>query len=135
MLTQFSAFAAWRFDCVISDLDLSCGSCVLYRLDFVLPYLPADLLSAVPSQSDAVRQLIQKLVTQAEELLPKIEDVQAEKMGDLVDQEMALTTKAIEDAASKIAVSLASDLERKHSVISGHNFFISLSSSFSLCQG
>ena len=111
---------------MISDLDLCCGSCVLCRLHFVLPYLHTDLLSAVPSQSDAVRQLIARLVTQAEELLPKIEDVQAEKMGDLVDQEMALTTKAIEDAASKIAVSLASDRERKHSVISGHNFFISL---------
>ena len=61
-------------------------------------------MSTVPSQADAVRQLIARLVTQAEELLPKIEDVQAEKMGDLVDQEMALTTKAIEDAASKIAV-------------------------------
>ena len=67
----------------------------------------ADLVSSVPSQADTVRQLIERLVAQAEELLPKIEDVQAEKMGDLVDQEMALTTKAIEDAASKIAVSMA----------------------------
>ena len=79
----------------------------------------------MPSQADSVRELIARLVSQAEELLPKIEDVQAEKMGDLVDQEMALTTKAIEDAASKIAVSSASDLDRNHSDIPSVTQFLS----------
>jgi len=45
------------------------------------------------------------LISQAEVLLPKIEDVKAEQMGDLVDQEMAETTSAIEKAAARIAVS------------------------------
>lgn len=40
----------------------------------------------------------------AEELLPKIEDVKAEQMGDLVEQEMQQTSDAIEQAAKKIAV-------------------------------
>ena len=88
-----SRFCDWMHNCVVK-----------YVLFFLCSPPPPDLMSSVPSQADAVRQLIARLVTQAEELLPKIEDVQAEKMGDLVDQEMALTTKAIEDAASKIAV-------------------------------
>lgn len=44
-------------------------------------------------------------MSQAEELIPKIEDVQAEKMGDMVDEEMLQTTKAIEQATAKLAVS------------------------------
>ena len=41
----------------------------------------------------------------AEELLPKVEDVKADQMGDLVDQEMAQTTVAVQTAADRIAVS------------------------------
>jgi len=81
-------------------------------------------VSDVPAQADTVQQLIDRLVSQAEELLPKIEDVQAEKMGDLVDQEMALTTKAIEDAASKIAVSRTFDWSVGQSVL--HRSFPSI---------
>jgi hypothetical protein len=36
--------------------------------------------------------------------MPKVEDVQAEKMGDMVDEEMLTTSQAIEEAAAKIAV-------------------------------
>ena len=62
-------------------------------------------LSGVPGQSDRVRALIERIMKHAEELLPKIEDVQAEQMGDLVDKEMQQTSEAIEKAAEKIAVS------------------------------
>lgn len=58
----------------------------------------------IPSQSARVEAALQKLMSQAEELLPKIEDVQAEKMGDMIEEEMLTTTKAIEEAAAKIAV-------------------------------
>ena len=44
----------------------------------------------------------------AEELVPKIEDIQAEQMGDMIDQEMQGTTDAIEKAAKRIAVSWVS---------------------------
>ena len=40
-----------------------------------------------------------------EELLPKVEDVKAEKMGDMIDQEMEETQQAIEAASKRIAVS------------------------------
>ncbi len=59
----------------------------------------------MPAKSKTVRDLIKKIASQAELLLPKIEDVKAEQMGDLVDQEMAQTMKAIENASARIAVS------------------------------
>lgn len=40
-----------------------------------------------------------------EELVPKTEDVKAEEIGDMVESEMQLTSKAIEQAAKKIEVS------------------------------
>ena len=55
-------------------------------------------------QSDRVKQTIESLVVIGEKLLPKIEDVAAEKMGDLVDQEMLQTTNAIEQAAKRFEV-------------------------------
>jgi len=38
------------------------------------------------------------------ELLPKVEDVELDAVGDMVDEEMLQTTQAIEAAAAKIAV-------------------------------
>jgi len=45
---------------------------------------------------------IQDLMSLTEELVPKTEDIKKEQLGDMVDSEMQLTSKAIELAASKI---------------------------------
>lgn len=53
-----------------------------------------------------MEDVLRTILSQAEDLIPKIEDIQAEKMGDMVDEEMMQTTMAIEQAAARIAVSL-----------------------------
>jgi len=58
----------------------------------------------VPAQSASIEAALRKILSQAELLLPKMEDVQAKTMGDLVDEEMQHTAKAVEEAAAKIAV-------------------------------
>ena len=58
----------------------------------------------VPAKSKTVRDLVKRLSSQAELLLPKINDVKAEQMGDLVDQEMASTMQAIQNASARIMV-------------------------------
>jgi len=58
----------------------------------------------VAAKSASVEAALRKILSQAELLLPKMEDVQAERMGDLVEEEMQQTAKAIEEAAAKIAV-------------------------------
>ena len=58
----------------------------------------------VPSKADNIDQLVKRILSHAEALLPKVEDVKAEQMGDMVDQEMQQTTEAIAQAAEKIAV-------------------------------
>lgn len=60
-----------------------------------------------------VDETLRRIISQAEELIPKIEDVQAEKMGDMVDEEMLQTTKAIEQATAKLADMLASSREQQ----------------------
>jgi len=47
---------------------------------------------------------IRQLMVLTEELVPKSEDVKSETIGDMVDSEMQLTSKAIEQAAKKIQV-------------------------------
>ena len=42
-----------------------------------------------------------------ERLLPKIKDIEVEKIGDLVDKELQQTTDAIEQAAKRFQVRLA----------------------------
>ena len=59
----------------------------------------------MPSAADNVDQLVKRIIAHAETLLPKVEDIKAEQMGDMVDQEMQQTTEAIAQAAEKIAVS------------------------------
>ena len=65
-----------------------------------------DLSGSLGDHGDNLRSLLQQMRTQAETLVPKIEDVKAEKMGDLIDQEMQETTDAIEQAAKRIAVNI-----------------------------
>ncbi|XP_067687784.1 huntingtin-interacting protein 1-like isoform X6 [Haliotis asinina] len=54
------------------------------------------------SEVDDCIQKVQYVMKLAEDLVPKMEDVKAEEIGDLVDKEMSSTTKAIEEAAKKI---------------------------------
>jgi len=58
----------------------------------------------VPAKSACVEAALRTILSQAELLLPKMEDVEADMMGDLVDDEMQQTAKAVEEAAAKIAV-------------------------------
>lgn len=63
---------------------------------------------SLSEQGKAVSALMKKLVAQAEELVPKVEDVKAEQMGNLIENEMEETTRAIEAAAARINVCLNS---------------------------
>jgi len=66
----------------------------------------------VPAKSACVEAALRQILSQAELLLPKMEDVRAEMMGDLVEEEMQQTAKAIEEAAAKIAVCCLVDAYR-----------------------
>ena len=61
-------------------------------------------------QECKVEEAMQRLIAMAEQLLPKVEDVKAEEMGDMVEGEMMETSLAIEKAAAKIAVGFISCL-------------------------
>ena len=75
---------------------------VMFKSSFS-PSIPGS--EDVNRQSSRVSELLTKLSSQAEDLVPKMEDVKAEQMGDLIEDEMEQTTRAIEAAASRIAVS------------------------------
>lgn len=49
---------------------------------------------------------IKQLMSLTAELVPKSDDVKTEEIGDMVDSEMQLTSKAIEQAANKIQVGI-----------------------------
>lgn len=66
---------------------------------------------SLSEQGKAVSALMKKLVAQAEELVPKVEDVKAEQMGNLIENEMEETTRAIEAAAARINAMLAESRE------------------------
>ena len=72
-----------------------------------LYYFPANL-DGVGTQTEQVEEVVRRILQQAEHLLPKVEDVQAEQMGDMIDKEMQETSEAIEAAAKRIAVSYQS---------------------------
>ncbi len=69
-------------------------------LFFALP----EQYDNVPGEAELITQLIRRILEHAEALLPKVEDVKAEQMGDMIDHEMQQTTDAIEKAAKRIAV-------------------------------
>ncbi|XP_060569865.1 huntingtin-interacting protein 1-like isoform X2 [Ruditapes philippinarum] len=56
----------------------------------------------ISSEVSATVNHIKQLMSLTEELVPKSDDVKTEEIGDMVDSEMQLTSKAIEQAAAKI---------------------------------
>jgi huntingtin interacting protein 1 len=77
----------------------------------LLSMIKAGSFTDVASKASHVEESLRKILAQAELLLPKVEDVRTDMVGDMVDEEMQLTTKAIEEAAAKIADMLASSRE------------------------
>ncbi|XP_013381294.1 huntingtin-interacting protein 1 isoform X1 [Lingula anatina] len=67
----------------------------------VLELLKKGALDDASSQLDKVTESVQKIMQLGETLLPKVEDVKTEDIGDLVDQEMQSTADAIEQATKK----------------------------------
>lgn len=59
----------------------------------------------VGTDVDHAVQCIKKMISLAEDLVPKTVDFKEKEIGDQVDKEMASTTSAIEEAARRIAVS------------------------------
>ncbi|KAL4223742.1 histidine permease [Mactra antiquata] len=57
---------------------------------------------SISSEVTSTIEDIKKLMLLTQELVPKSLDVKAEEIGDMVDNEMQLTSKAIEQAAAKI---------------------------------
>lgn len=75
----------------------------VYFTYYPFPFFPGNL-SDIPAQAARVQAELCKILSLAEELVPKVEDVRAEQIGDMVDIEMHMTSQAIEEATAKIAV-------------------------------
>jgi uncharacterized protein (DUF3084 family) len=71
----------------------------------LLGLIRQDAHDKVPAEFDEVLASFHQMQAMADELQPKIQDLKAEELGDLVDQEMYSTQEAIEQAASKFQVS------------------------------
>ncbi|KAI1881968.1 hypothetical protein AGOR_G00245650 [Albula goreensis] len=110
-LTQFSHLAA---DTIVNGsatahmaptdhadrLTDGCRSCATQTLQFLKELKSkASLQQADPA---ATRTIIQRILQLAQELRPKGSDIRQGELGDLVDQEMASTSKAIEEAVRRI---------------------------------
>ena len=65
-----------------------------------------DTRGNVTGDLDLTIQQVQRVLSLAEALVPKMEDVKVEEIGDLVDTEMHSTTAAVEAAAAKMEVSI-----------------------------
>ena len=59
---------------------------------------------SIGSEVEETIKNIEALMKLTEELIPKTEDVKVEEIGDMVESEMQMTSKAIEQAAKKIEV-------------------------------
>jgi hypothetical protein len=54
--------------------------------------------------SNKLEQKVNSIIQLVNDLLPKINDISKEEIGDLVEQEMHNTTQAIEEAVAKLEV-------------------------------
>lgn len=54
------------------------------------------------SQIESISNIMSQITAKLTDLLPKVHNINKEELGDLVDQEMYRTSKAIEDAVSKL---------------------------------
>nr|XP_018670719.1 huntingtin-interacting protein 1 isoform X2 [Ciona intestinalis] len=97
---EVSSPTKWRnhlFDTVMA-LQKACRSCGEETLTFL------DDLKTPSKTSDSkiTREKLDMIMSTAKELLPKMSDVRGGDLHDLVEQEMASTTQAVEQAAERI---------------------------------
>ncbi|XP_030623920.1 huntingtin-interacting protein 1-related protein [Chanos chanos] len=78
----------------------NCRDCATHCLQFLKELkLKPTLLRADPT---AIRYVVQRILSQGQELRPKGADVRQEELGDMVDKEMAATSTAIEEAVLRM---------------------------------
>jgi len=113
VVSAITAFSHQMSDCVVQgfatshaaqiepgeELSSACRNCGQQGLS-LLSTIKQD--TGVEQASTSVSQSVEVLLKLAEALVPKMEDVNAEEIGDMLETEMAGMTSAIEDAASKI---------------------------------
>lgn len=66
--------------------------------------LSSDDKASLRTDIDSLTSHVQRIISLAEALVPKMEDVKIGEIGDLVDEEIDATTKAIEQAAARFEV-------------------------------
>ena len=79
------------------------GCCQSTELNKIL-CLFFDLGGPISSEVQQTIKNIEEMMKLTQDLVPKTEDVKAEEIGDMVESEMQMTSKAIEQAAKKIEV-------------------------------
>ncbi|XP_057177354.1 huntingtin-interacting protein 1-related protein [Triplophysa rosa] len=78
----------------------NCRDCATHCLQFLKELkLKATLPRADPT---GVRCMVQRILNQGQDLLPRGADVRKEELADMVDKEMAATSSAIEDAVLRM---------------------------------
>lgn len=96
------------------ELDASCRSCGNEALSYLAKLKNYEMYSNkgdVVSGRD-VNVKLQKILSTARDLLPKMTDIMGGDLQDMVEQEMASTSAAIEDAAKRIEEMLSEARER-----------------------
>ena len=68
--------------------------------------LHSEQYGDVAGQSDRVKEIIEQIMAIGQRLLPKIKDIEVDKIGDIVDKELQQTTDAIEQAAKRFEVTV-----------------------------
>lgn len=110
-LTQFSHLAA---DTIVNGsatahmaptdqadrLTENCRGCATQSLQYLKELKSKNSLQRADPAS--IRVIVQKILHLGQELRPKGMDIRQEELGDLVDKEMAATSKAIEEAVRRI---------------------------------
>ncbi|KAH9502887.1 histidine permease [Bulinus truncatus] len=113
LVSTITSFAHHMFDCVVQGFATSHAAQIEpgEQLSSACRHsgrLGLALLKAVDEESDlsdpvrVIKENIELLIKLSEDLVPKMEDVKAEEIGDLLENEMQGMTAAIEDAAAKI---------------------------------